>query len=209
MFELEKAIEQWRADVRSDGIRDRAAIEELECHLREEFRALLGEMRAELAFELAAHRLGSSKEIRREFRKVEWCGAGVAWQVLMGLIAAFSAWVAVRFAEMIPHDAGEERTRMIVSAALIGVAAVVAAVLPRFLPQAGSVRGRLLAVWGPLVLIGTIVMLIGSAGHWFLGRAESETLRGIIVLIGVCLVLLSVSVGQLGGMGRRLAERPH
>ena len=197
MFELEKAIEQWRADLRQAGIHDRKTTEELESHLRDDIKALGTEMRLELAFELATRRLGKPEELRREFAKAEWRFASLAWRVLMAFIAGFSVYAAIFFAEVIPSDVGEERARMIVSMGILTAAALIAAALPGFLPEMRSLRWRGVFTWAPMVLIAAIVITIGKAGSIVLGTNESEVIRGVFVLCGVCLILLSVSFGQL------------
>lgn len=197
MFELEKAVEQWRSDLRDAGIHEAKTLEELEGHLREQFNSLAGEMRPELAFELATHRLGPPDQVRSEFAKTEWRLAAVAWQVLMICVAGFCVYAGVGLAEMMSADAGEERSRMIVSMLILASGALGAALLPRFLPQMKTIRARQIMVWGPAAVIAAIVMLIGTAGDRIVGKTETEELRGILVLLSVCLLLLSVSVNQL------------
>ena len=71
MFDLEKAIVDWRSQLASGGIHSTDVLDELESHLREEVRAMTagGKPEAE-AFEAAVTRLGSAKSMRAEFAKV-------------------------------------------------------------------------------------------------------------------------------------------
>src|SRR5688572_19924730 len=177
MFELENAVKQWRAELHDAGIYEGKTLEELESHLREEFSSLAGEMRGELAFELASHRLGPPHQLRREFAKTEWRFASVAWQALMIFVAGFCGYVAIYFAETLATDVGEERSRMIVSMLILGGAALGAAVLPKFLPQMKAIRARHIVVWGPLALIAAIILLIGTAGDRVVGTTDTEELR--------------------------------
>lgn len=208
MFELEEAVRQWRADLRDAGIRELKTIDELESHLREQFNSLASEMRAELAFELATHRLGQPHQLRSEFAKTEWRFASLAWQALMIFVAGFCGYVAIYFAGMLSPDVGEERSRMIVSMLILATGALGAAVLPRFLPQMKTIRARQIVVWAPMALIAAIIMLIGTAGDRIVGKTDTEELRGIFVLLSVCLLLLSVSVGQLCTHGKSLLKSP-
>ena len=71
MFDLEKAVSDWRGRIAAD-LKSGANLEELESHLREDFGALLSKGMPEAeAFELAAFRLGSSRTLKMEFEKLE------------------------------------------------------------------------------------------------------------------------------------------
>lgn len=71
MFDLEKAIGNWRQQMMDAGVKSSEVLNELESHLREDVER---EMRAGLslprAFELAAERIGGAQALKGEFAKV-------------------------------------------------------------------------------------------------------------------------------------------
>jgi hypothetical protein len=71
MSDVEKQIEQWRANLtRSEAVTDADAIE-LESHLREEIKHLEGSgLSSEEAFLVGRHRLGGAAALEEEFAKV-------------------------------------------------------------------------------------------------------------------------------------------
>lgn len=70
MFDLEKAITEWRAQMLAAGIKTPVPLEELEIHLREETerQANHGLEEAE-AFAIAAQNIGDPQQLNAEFRK--------------------------------------------------------------------------------------------------------------------------------------------
>jgi hypothetical protein len=71
MFDLEKAIADWRREVASSWTGDVATLDELEDHLREQFAAMLCAGHAEgEAWRMASDQLGDHAAIRREFAKI-------------------------------------------------------------------------------------------------------------------------------------------
>ncbi len=70
MFNLEQAIEQWRRQVEAAGLNSAEALDELECHLRDDVEVqVLSGLDTQSAFELAAQRLGTPVELSKEFAK--------------------------------------------------------------------------------------------------------------------------------------------
>jgi hypothetical protein len=71
MFNLEQSIAQWRAQMRKEGIKRAALLDELESHLRDEidFQMRSG-LALEQAFLQAIEHIGRSDAISAEFRKV-------------------------------------------------------------------------------------------------------------------------------------------
>src|SRR6266704_3257419 len=71
MFDLEKAIADWRQQMMAAGVSNGEALNELESHLRDDIEQ---EMRAGLssqqAFELAAQKMGEAHQLKGEFAKV-------------------------------------------------------------------------------------------------------------------------------------------
>jgi len=72
MFDLEKAVEQWRRQMLAAGIKTPVPLEELESHLREEVeqQADSGRSLSE-AFTTAVERVGPASVLKAEFKKVE------------------------------------------------------------------------------------------------------------------------------------------
>jgi hypothetical protein len=70
MFDLEKAIAEWRQQMLAAGIKAPATLEELECHLREDIEQQihLG-LNAQAAFDLATQQIGQAGLLRVEFKK--------------------------------------------------------------------------------------------------------------------------------------------
>jgi hypothetical protein len=72
MFDLEKAIAEWRRQMLAAGLKTPAPLDELESHLREDIRALLATREpADMAFQLAVSRLGNADPLRSEFNKLK------------------------------------------------------------------------------------------------------------------------------------------
>jgi hypothetical protein len=95
MPELERWIEAWRASLAGTAAGRPEVAEELEGHLREDVRRLLGAGESERrAWELALARLGNPAALAGEFAKVPlapapwlpvWVAAGVAYVLTVGL----------------------------------------------------------------------------------------------------------------------------
>jgi hypothetical protein len=70
MFNVEKAISAWRQQVSHFGLTDRAVLDELESHLRDEIdRQLIKGLTPEQAFQIAVQQIGSAVLIKEEFNK--------------------------------------------------------------------------------------------------------------------------------------------
>ena len=71
MFNLEKAIADWREQMLAVGIKFPAPLEELEIHLREDIaRQMQAGLTAGQAFKLAAASIGHAPELKGEFMKI-------------------------------------------------------------------------------------------------------------------------------------------
>jgi leader peptidase (prepilin peptidase)/N-methyltransferase len=96
MFDLDKAIENWRLQMLTAGIKTPVPLEELENHLREEVeQQVRAGSSVQAAFETASKRIGKAGVLKAEFKKVEH-GKRVlqrksVW-VLIG-IAFLSCWL--------------------------------------------------------------------------------------------------------------------
>jgi hypothetical protein len=72
MFDLEKAIADWRRQMLADGIKTPVPLEELESHLREDIeRQMKSGSNEQKAFEVSIQRIGQPQAIKREFKKME------------------------------------------------------------------------------------------------------------------------------------------
>ncbi len=71
MFDLEKAISQWRLRMKSAGIDSTRVVDELECHLRDGIEERIKDgIDEERAFEEAVSEIGSAWSIQSEFSKL-------------------------------------------------------------------------------------------------------------------------------------------
>jgi len=71
MFDLEKQIAAWRAEMLRAGLKNPNVLDELESHLREDVeRQMSAGISVEQAFEDAATRIGKADFLKREFAKV-------------------------------------------------------------------------------------------------------------------------------------------
>ena len=70
MFDLEKAIADWREQMRS-GVSNRETLNELESHLRDDIeKEMRTGLNSQQAFELAVERIGGAHHLKCEFAKV-------------------------------------------------------------------------------------------------------------------------------------------
>jgi len=70
MFDVEKAVADWRRRMQMSGLRSPEVLDELESHLRDDIgRRMAGGMNECHAFELAVRSLGEAIELKREFMK--------------------------------------------------------------------------------------------------------------------------------------------
>ena len=71
MFELEKAIGEWRKEMATAGLKKGEAIDELESHLREEIQQQIqAGQTIQQAFEVAVERIGGARALKAEFVKI-------------------------------------------------------------------------------------------------------------------------------------------
>jgi hypothetical protein len=71
-FSLERALAEWRQQLRGAGVEEPARLDELENHLREDVeRQIKSGTDAKPAFEIAAKRIGPATALGAEFSKVE------------------------------------------------------------------------------------------------------------------------------------------
>src|SRR5262245_7573682 len=83
MFDLEKAIAEWRREVALGWTGDTAALDELEDHLREETAELVRRGNNEKqAWLVALAKLGDPVAVRREFAKIDRLPALDRWALI-------------------------------------------------------------------------------------------------------------------------------
>jgi hypothetical protein len=72
MFDLERAISEWRRQMLAAGIKKPMTLDELESHLREDIHAFVSAGKsADEAFRLAVSRLGGPGPLLTEFNKLK------------------------------------------------------------------------------------------------------------------------------------------
>jgi hypothetical protein len=93
MFDLEKAIADWRRQMLAAGINSPAPLEELESHLREEIeRQLKSGSDVQDAFNSAGEIIGQANPLKMEFKKagghVDWLGEDKSTRInrILGLL---------------------------------------------------------------------------------------------------------------------------
>jgi hypothetical protein len=130
MFDLERAIAEWRQQMLAAGIKTPVPLEELENHLREEIqRQMKSGLDGQAAFNLAAKKIGQASVLRKEFGKVGGamsarqrrfsiivCGVGA---VLLGL-----SGVAILFPSFDDSPSLSFHERLSVSGACVSVALI-------------------------------------------------------------------------------------
>jgi hypothetical protein len=99
MFNLEQSIAEWRRQMLAAGIKTPTPLDELESHLRQDFRALVSAGKSEKeAFELALSRLGSPAALRTEFNKIKtplWWPVTMSYWLYTGLMILFVVFLAL------------------------------------------------------------------------------------------------------------------
>jgi hypothetical protein len=103
MFNLERAISEWRQQLAAGGTKSSKVLEELESHLREDIRTLASQGRTEAqSFRLAVSRLGDTDSVNTEFEKLSTTSsmplkigallwAGTSTVLVIRLLIGFSA----------------------------------------------------------------------------------------------------------------------
>ena len=83
MFNLEKAIAEWRRRMIAAGIKTPVPLEELENHLREDIaQQIQSGLSTQQAFGIAVKTIGQALELKREFKKISGCGQPLRPQYL-------------------------------------------------------------------------------------------------------------------------------
>jgi hypothetical protein len=92
MFDLEQAIAEWRRQMLSVGIKNPSAVDELECHLREDVeKEMQSGLSGEEAYQAAVKRIGLPLSLKSEFAKVaprKWVLLGILKGIFAGSFVA-------------------------------------------------------------------------------------------------------------------------
>ena len=112
MFDLNRAITNWRQELGQNDALNTGDLNEMESHLRDEIEGLAGgRLSPQEAFIIAAHRLGDTGQIAAEFAKVHssrmwrrrffWMLSGVLTYILAGALSAAAAKVCAIMAVVV------------------------------------------------------------------------------------------------------------
>jgi hypothetical protein len=154
MFDLERAIAEWRQHMLAAGIKTPAPLEELESHLREEIeqrvKAGVGEQQA---FKVAIQKIGKGEMLKNEFTKVEEAKGAGDYKLLQILSVAYAVLVPLWFGGMALSNRGGfselasgQRMSCAVAAAMSSLLIWSGRLSYRFLPVIRSklIRGAIL-----------------------------------------------------------------
>lgn len=87
MFDLEKAIADWRKHMLAAGVKSPVPLDELESHLREDIDYQVGSgLSPGQAFEAAAQQMGAGTALGTEFKKVQRTFMKKIMIILLGLL---------------------------------------------------------------------------------------------------------------------------
>ena len=125
MFDLEKAIAEWRRQMLAAGIQTPVPLEELEIHLRDEIeRQTKAGLNPQYAFTSAVQKLGSAHTVQTEFMKVDKTHGALKWKLMeIGLTLAtilvplLFGGIVLKRASFIDMTAAEESSSLAALAA--------------------------------------------------------------------------------------------
>jgi len=196
MFDLEKAITEWRKQMQSAGIKSPAPLEELELHLREEIQqqATSG-LNEQQSFELAAQKIGRPRAVRNEFQKI----GGVtdetrqkfwrAYFIVFPIINSVLCLYCLLKAEMSPAL----RTSGFIATALAAGFLWMAPNLHKYLPLVRSKRTRMV-----LQIVPLLAWMICGCVFVNLVLPLLNPTMGQIVVIFIWLLTPTAVMGALG-----------
>jgi hypothetical protein len=208
MFNLEKAIAEWRKQMLAAGIKTPVPLEELEIHLREEIeRQMQSGLNGLEAFNSAVHKIGQARALKLEFKNagipVEMRIvqlAGIACGAVAGL---FSLWILLVLLTV--HEAN-------LAERILGLAAVASIILcwrngHRFLPAIGSqcVRAAIEAACC-LASIGGMMLFIEFIPH-FIGQVPVGQLLVSTLWAWTATAILGGTVYGLEKAARKTSKR--
>jgi hypothetical protein len=202
-FDLEKAVKDWRQEMRKAGV-EGAALEELEGHLREDLRAMVaGGEKEEKAFETAKASLGSAKAVEAEFRKIGdgrnwliWAGAVLLGAVLTGQALLIHGKMATMlFAHTVAMTGGYEAVFL---AGVLGCGYLMR-------PTSALWRGTGAFLWAAAaaIAVGFVLGMAWSKTQWGAGWRGSEREMGAINAL--VWTLAAAAAHYFGRRGNRAA----
>ncbi len=144
MFDLEKAIADWRKQMLAAGIRAPLPLEELENHLREEIehRRKTG-LEVQHAFEISAEHVGKARALNSEFKKIG--ASSMAEKSMIAVCAMFVGFITLLGTATVVLCYTKWSDRATASAAMISSLVVACRwryIVP-FLPVIADARKRL------------------------------------------------------------------
>jgi hypothetical protein len=78
MFDVERAIREWRQRMSAAGVKTEEILNELESHLRDDIeQELRSGLSSQEAFEIAAERIGGAHQLKGEFAKINRTGSEI------------------------------------------------------------------------------------------------------------------------------------
>jgi len=165
MFDLDRAIAQWRQQMRTAGIKSSRALEELDAHLREEVqREMQSGVDAPAAFAIAVERMGEARALKAEFAKVGEVMSARQRKINLGVCAFASilfGLAGISFLFGLGRDTLDFRARISAGAVFVSSAVILISwkLLHRYLPVLGGKRKRT-AVCLAILSVGLGVMML-------------------------------------------------
>lgn len=164
MFDIDKAIAEWRRHARESGVANATVLDELEAHLLDSIdQQMISGLSAEQAFHIAVQQIGSATSIKREFNKttfmhpaeskaVKSVGViGFAIYALISIRGLFSDWVSAT---------QTEKLLGLAAVSLTGVLLFVSAHMWRIVPAVTSARLRVSVGIGSAVFCALLTACI-------------------------------------------------
>ncbi len=186
MFDLERAIAEWRRQMLSSGIKAPVPLEELESHLREGVtRQMQSGLAAEAAFNFAVQNIGPSHELENEFKKLRHSKGGNLidhnrmYSAVLAIFAVHNAITGIFLLDWQRAVGGpmgrlSERSLPPISALCLAYAVALAATfLARWYRPAFGRRLTRILNWAllPALPCGT---LLGLYGLWKVDREKEQ-----------------------------------
>jgi hypothetical protein len=205
MFDLERAIADWRRQMLAAGVKTPVPLEELEIHLRENIEQQMRSGKNEpLAFAVAAQQIGTANMLNDEFAKIEaarkarrenlWDGVLVASMNLflwgMGGMALF------KIAGFSQITSGQQMS-WLVATAMFSLLVWSGRLISRILPviRDKRVRGLIDYAGGVTVLLWFSCFLDLIAPSLHLGSSQLKT-----IIPWVCFIPAGALIGLMRGL---------
>lgn len=193
MFDLEKAIRDWRGALERAARLDSDSLDELESHLRDDVDARRRQgVAAELAFKAAVKSLGSVRDLRKEFRRGESIASAIRSlsKLCLCVVAVMALRIACRAELTLPWRAAAIFNAIALLAPILGHNLIV-----RSIPVIG---GKTLRNWLGL-MFGIVAMAAGIAFMNVLlpNLILTEEEIGVVVLWTLTLMTFLGSAGAL------------